>query len=181
MNNKKFACDVADILAKELHIFPEKRAANLCDLFEKASHETFNDFIIGEGLVEKDDLLKALSIYYNVPSFDARGFFFDHHLVTMFPKGDLLRHGFIPLSHDGPTMIIIAADPSNSELPEIIGKYVSYDVTFVVGLRDDISDAIKEYYDLSLTEYDDMSPPVEGFDFEEFDADRMLSGRGEEE
>lgn len=181
MNEKKFACDIANILAKDLSIFPEKRAQVLCNLFEEASHEKFNNFIVEEGFVAKEDLLKALSIYYSVAPFDVRGYFFEHHLVRMFPKNVMLRHGFIPLSHGGPTLVVVAADPSDPELPEIIGNYVSYDVTFVVGLKEDIEDAVKEFYDFSLTEIDDFPAEPEELDFEEKDAERIIYGRDEEE
>lgn len=179
-DEKKFACDIAEILAKDLKVLPEQRAKTLCKLFERAQQETFDNFVVEEGFVEKDDLLKALSRYYNVPSFDVRGHFFEHHLVRMFPKDVMLRRGFIPLMQDGPTMVIVAANPADSELPEIVGEYVSYDITFVVGLQNDIDNAVKEFYDLSISEWEALPIELPDLDDENQDAQKIIHGREEE-
>jgi hypothetical protein len=118
--------------------------------FNERSEPQFEQFLLDEGLVEKDQLLKALSQYYNIPSIDVVGYFFSHHLVRMFPKDVMLRNGFIPYDHEGDIMIVVAAEPDDEELPALIGRYVSYDVTFMAGIFNDITDAVKEFYDESL-------------------------------
>lgn len=56
------------------------------------------------------------------------------------------------MEDDENTLVLVASDPHNNDLLLEIGKYVSYDVQFKVGLYQDIIDAIKEFYDPSLTE-----------------------------
>ena len=36
--------------------------------------------------LDQENLLEALSEYYQVPSFDVVGYFFERHLFHMFPK-----------------------------------------------------------------------------------------------
>lgn len=127
-------------------------------LFKDRSGDTFDDFLLSEGLVEKTDVLNALSEYYRMPAFDVLGYFFDHALLHAFPKDFLYENGIIPLEVDDESILImIAADPGNENLLPAIGNHVSYDVQFMVGIRQDIEDAIDEFYDQSLAVVDEDS------------------------
>ena len=104
---------------------------------------------MSEGIVQKSDLLETLSQYYNVPSFDVKGHFFQMNLLHSFPKNFLVRNAIVPLEVDQNILIMVASDPSNEELLPLIGKYVSFDIRFNVGIYQDIIDAAREYYDES--------------------------------
>lgn len=150
------------------HILKGRDAKALEQDFKKSGTSNFEDFLLEEELVSKEDLLDGLSAYYQVAAFDVNGEFFDHNLVRMFPKDVMLRNAFIPWQHDGDVLIVIAADPGDEAVPEIVGRFVSYDVTFVVGLARDIEDAIKEFYDEAVTAPTwDASELEESFDEEE--------------
>lgn len=120
--------------------------------FARADQSEFVAFLRDEGIIERDVLLDVLSELYQVPSFDVVGYFFDHQELLKFPKGFLLRHGIIPLERDENMLVVIAADPEDPNLLKDIGEHVSYDIRFNVGFRDDICDAVKEYYDTAITE-----------------------------
>lgn len=109
------------------------------------------DFLLSEGLVTRRDILTALSETFQVPWFDVTGYFFDHQLVHLFPKDFLLRNGMIPLMLDEDELIIVAANPADPELLPAFGQYVSWDIQFQVGIRRHIEDAVKEFYDESIT------------------------------
>lgn len=150
------------------HILKNRDAKALANDFKQSGLGNFEDFLLEEGIVSKEDLLDALSAYYQVAALDVDGEFFDHNLVRMFPKDIMLRHRFIPLSHDGDILIVVAADPIDELLPEVVGRFVSYDVTFAVSLARDIEDAIKEFYDESITAPTwDADALEESFDEEE--------------
>lgn len=138
----------------EQKIISEHEAKTLRNLFARSDHDYFDTFLIEEGLVGDTDLLKALSLYYQVPSFDVGSNFFDRHELIKFPKDVLLRNVMIPFEDDESTLVFVVADPLDSNLLIEIGNFVSYDVQFRVGLRRDICDAIEEFYDLSVTEDD---------------------------
>lgn len=107
------------------------------------------DLVLSDGLITRRDVLIALSDTYQVPWFDVTGYFFDHQLVHLFPKGFLLRNGIIPLMIDEDELIVVAAQPSDELLP-LFGDYVSWDIQFQVGIRRHIEDAVKEFYDESI-------------------------------
>lgn len=123
--------------------------------FAQAAQEQFDDFLLDEGLVEPEDLLKALSQLYQVPSYDVTDYFFQTHLLRMFPKDFLLRNAIIPLEQDENMLVVVASEPEKEGLESAIGQYVSYDINFFVGIRRDICDAVKEYYDKALTQVEE--------------------------
>jgi hypothetical protein len=157
--------NVVDGICKHLtdrEVITPKRAQELRNLFKSSSIENFTDFLLEEGLIERNDILRAVSEHYQIPSFDVDGYFFDHALLNQLPKGMMLRHEIIPLRVDNDILIVIAADPSKQdELLEEIGKYVSYDVQFFVGISRDICDAVKEFHDEPVNE---VSPDEEPLD-----------------
>jgi Type II secretion system (T2SS), protein E, N-terminal domain len=150
-------------------------AAVLKKSFLESSQEAFDDFLIQEGLVSRKSLLNALSVYYNVPSFDVRGIFFNHPLLQEFPKDFLLRNEIIPLERDENMLFIVASNPGDEELLPEIGKHVSYDIQYRVGLAQDILDAVEEFYDKSPTEVREDSDLREER-LEEERAERVLDG-----
>ncbi|HXW86458.1 MAG TPA: hypothetical protein VEK38_03910 [Candidatus Bathyarchaeia archaeon] len=133
-------------------ILSQKEVDALASAFERSDGDAFDDFLVQEGLVDEHALLEALGQYYQVPYFEVIGHFFDTHLLQKFPKEFLLQEGIIPLEVDENILMMVASSPDDSALLEKIGEYVSYDIQFMVGLRTDIEDAIKEFYEKSITE-----------------------------
>jgi len=112
---------------------------------------TFEEFLLTEGLVDKAQLLKAMTEYYQVQAIDVQGLFFDHYLLSLFPKDVMIRLGFIPYKRDGDILTVIAANPYHPLLAHLINKYIVHDIVFRVGLLTDIRNAVQEFYDSSLT------------------------------
>ena len=133
---------------------------------EKSFHDSdvdqFDDFLLSEDIVDEEHLLVALSEYFQVPSFDAVGYFFERHYVRMFPKEMLTKNSIIPLEVDENIMIVVASRPNDPELLFEIGQYVSYDIQFFVGIGRDIVDSVREFYDRAETEvFDDGVEDIE--------------------
>ncbi len=127
------------------------------EAFKGSAKPYFDDFLLDEGIVDKDDLLPALAEFYQVPAFDVLGYFFDHALLRMFPKNLLFNRAVIPIELDENMLIMVVSNPNDPELLLMIGNHVSYDIRFNVGIRQDIMDAVQEFFDKSPT----------GADFEE--------------
>lgn len=119
--------------------------------FNEQSDLSFIDFLLEEGLVNKPDLLEALSEYYQVPALDVTGEFFDHHHLRFFPKSVMIRHFFIPYHRENDELTVVTANPNDPHLRVVIGKYVTHYIDYMVGLPQDIVDAVREYYDQSIT------------------------------
>ncbi|HLW72558.1 MAG TPA: hypothetical protein VKR54_00745 [Candidatus Babeliales bacterium] len=138
----------------DLKLISAEDAVRLLAAYHESDIDQLDDFLLSEGIVDNESLLEALSQYYQVPSFDVVGYFFENHLLRMFSKSMLLRNEIIPLQVDANMMIVVAAKPSNPDLLFEIGENVSYDIRFYVGVARDICDAVSEYYDKADTEDD---------------------------
>lgn len=134
------------------HCLKRDEALAIKKIFFDRSQEAFDDFLLQEGLISRTEILNALSTYYQVPSFDVIGYFFEYRLLHEFPKDFLLRHEIIPLEREEDTLFVVASHPNDANLLAQIGEYVSYDIQFLVGIARDITDAVKEFYDKSPTE-----------------------------
>jgi hypothetical protein len=141
---------ISSILARH-HLIGLDDLAALRSSFYNRDDITFEDFLIEEGIVDKSDLLQALSEYYRVPALDVVGEFFDHYLVRLVPEDVLLTHLFIPFARENDNLWVVAAEPDDPHLPVVLGKYLSHNFNFMVGLPQDIRDAIREFYDESNT------------------------------
>jgi hypothetical protein len=153
--NENFEVGFLKILV-DLKFVAAEDAVKLLAVYNESDIDQFDEFLLSEGIVEHEHLLEALSQYFQVPSFDALGYFFETHLLRMFPKDMLLRNEIVPLQVDENMMIVVAANPSNPDLLFEIGENVSYDIRFHVGIARDICDAVKEFYDKS-----DVEDPVD--------------------
>ena len=153
--NENFEVGFLKVLV-DLKFVTAEDAVKLLAVYNESDIDQFDDFLLSEGIVEQEHLLEALSVYFQVPSFDALGYFFETHLLRMFPKDMLLRNEIVPLQVDENMMIMIAANPANPDLLFEIGENVSYDIRFYVGIARDICDAVKEFYDKS-----DVEDPVD--------------------
>lgn len=157
----------------------EREAFDLEKSFQDSDQDQFDDFLLEEDLISSADLLEALAEYYQVDAFDVVGHFFDRHDLIKFPKEFLLIEGIIPLEDDESTLVMIASDPADPQLLAKIGTYVSYDIQFRVGLRRDICDAVKEFYNKSLSEegvqtiYDDPELPADIVHEEHEEAEKL--------
>lgn len=133
------------------HLINPRDLSALIHSFNHQDDLTFEDFLLEEGVIERSDLLQTLSEYYRVPQLDVVGEFFDHYLIRLVPKDVLLVHYMIPYMRENDNLWVVAAEPNNPHLPVVLGKYLSHNFNFMVGLPQDILDAIQEYYDQSDT------------------------------
>jgi len=153
-HKETFAQELCDILVKH-GVIKEQESDAMHRAFKESEKEQFDDFLLEEGLVEEEPLLKALGEYFQIEAIDVRGIFFDHLLVRNFPKEFLVENRVIPWQLDANMLIVIASNPADPELATKINSYVSPDIQFRVGIGLTIIDAIREYYDASVTEMED--------------------------
>lgn len=146
-----FVDDICTHMVK-IKVTTEQEAEALKKTFAESSHDNFDEFLLDEGLIERSDLLRALSLHYKVPSFDCDGFFFNCQLLRQFPKDFLVRSGIVPVEVDQNMLIVVASEPEAPGLESEMRNYVSYEIEFFVGIKRDIWDAIREFYDKSPTE-----------------------------
>lgn len=161
-----FVDRLVDILIKS-KVITEQDAKVYRQQFESSDSDSFDDFLITEGLISKENLLIALSTYYQLPFVDVEGYYVDGELIRNFPKEFLVNNEVIPLEMEDDFLVVAAAHPADPSLLSLFGKYTSEDIQFQVGLAQDIIDAIEEYYDKSLTETSDIYRDVNDSDLDE--------------
>lgn len=154
MKKDTFAQELCALLVDK-GVIKASEGESMQEAFKDSSKAAFDDFLLEEGLVAKEELLDVLSQYYKVPAIDVVGIFFDSALLHKFPKGMLLRLGVIPYEVDGNILVLVASRPNNPNLLSCLGAYVSYDLQFMVGFRRDIEDSVKEFYEKSVTQVDE--------------------------
>lgn len=150
-NSRDFILKFTEILVRQNVITPEEGDA-MQKSFADSGSDSYVEFLVDEGIVDTTRLLTALGAYYQVPAFDVEGYFFEYNELHKFPKDFLLRHAIIPLERDENMLMVVASEPDDDELLSDIGNHVSYDIRFLVGIRRDICDSVKEFYDRAITE-----------------------------
>lgn len=145
-NTNSFVSRFAQALVKN-NIMKDVEAESFVKEFKGRAKGNVVSFLLEEGLVEREDILKSLALIYSVPAFDVNGHFFNHELLLLFPKDFLIKHSLIPLDIDEDILTIVISNPEDEKAIEEIGNYVNYNITVNVGIQDHILEAIKEYYD----------------------------------
>ena len=178
---KTFEDRLCDILVKNKAI-TQAEAKVIHKEFHGSSKEVFDTFLLSEDIVQKEDLLKALSDYYEVPSFDAEDYSFENKLLQEFPQDVLLRHAIIPLKRDEDCLIIVASRPDNEDVLPELAEFVSDDIQFHVGIDNHIVDAIMEFYDAKIVDTQAEMRSSEEFQDEPYvEADMFQESEEDEE
>jgi len=149
--------DILNLLC-EREVLNREDTVELEREYKKSNLAYFEDYLIDEDIVDKEDLLKVLQEYYNVQAMDVMGEMFDHDLLKKFPKDVLLRNCCIPYRQDGSLLIMVTSNPLNEDLDEILGEFVSYDFHYFVGIPRHIDMMIKDFYqgELYTEDFEDI-------------------------
>ncbi|MBP9764969.1 hypothetical protein KBD08_01400 [Candidatus Babeliales bacterium] len=161
---------LAQALVK-LKIMSEPESESLVTEFKGRAKGRIDEFLLDEGIVNQDTLLKALQIVYGIPAYDVRGHFFNHQILLLFPKDFLINQCIIPLDVEDDIMTVVVSNPEDDETLEVFGNYVPYSVNVQVGIQRDIVDAIEQYYDEDVATADihEQETDVEEDDQEDAD------------
>ncbi|HBR70848.1 TPA: hypothetical protein DIC20_02490 [Candidatus Dependentiae bacterium] len=150
---REYVQALSDILLK-MGALDKDNADAIKKDFKGSEQVQLNYFLLDEGLVTKEELLRALSEYYEVPYFDVRGYQFNHDLLSLFPQDFLIRNAVIPVEFDGNILTVVAGGPDQTGLREKLRKYTTHHIEFRVGIVRDIIDEARAYYELPPDEMD---------------------------
>ena len=151
--------------------------------FKNYQKDNFGYFLLDEGLITRQQLLRAYSILYSLPSLDVQGAMLDHDLITSFEKEVLLEQEAIPVETDENILIFCVSDPEKPGLEENLGKYTDAVIELQVGIGRDIIEALEDYFeDVPEEELDEVKSLEEkDEDEDEFDIDDFEEEEEEEE
>ena len=146
MTKQHFVSRVAQAFVK-LKVMSAVEAESFEKEFSGRTKDRVDEFLLDEGITDRETLLKVLQSVYGVPSYDVRGYFFNHHILMLFPRDFLDNKAIIPLQIEDDILTVVVSNPEDDEILSIIGNYVPYSIEVMIGIRRDILDAIEEYYD----------------------------------
>jgi len=155
----------AEVLGEILHrhgVLTKEDMQSLKRDFKGGDPSQLNYFLLDEGLAIKEELLSALSEYYEVPFFDVRGYQFNHELLELFPQEFLINNAVIPIEFDGAILTMVTGNPADPDLTEKIQQFTQHHIEFRVGITRDIVDEARAYYESPPDELDIEKEEEEG-------------------
>jgi hypothetical protein len=150
---QKYVESIGDILCRH-GVLTKKDVDALKRDFTEGDPTQLDYFLLDEGLASKEELLAALSEHYQIPSFDVRGYQFNHDLLELFPREFLVSHAVMPIDFDGALLTVVVGNPNESGLIEQMQEFTQHHIELHVGITRDIVDEIRAYYEAPPREFD---------------------------
>jgi len=110
-----------------------------------STEELIGQLLIKEGMINYDDLAKALSVQYRMPYFDLSNYPPPRELLAVSSTELLNKYNFIPLKKLPHKTIILIADPNNREMIAEITKFYNGNVEFFVGNSEKIAELRRNF------------------------------------
>jgi type IV pilus assembly protein PilB len=141
---------------------------------QKKTNTTLSYALAKLGVISDREITDFLSQQYRVETINLEEFEIDEDVVKLIPKDVCQRHGLIPVSRAGSSLIVAMSDPSNLHAIDDIKFLTGYNVEPVVAPITAIEKAVNRYYEVpeknEEVNYDQI---MEGFDEQSIDFDAM--------
>jgi type IV pilus assembly protein PilB len=141
---------------------------------QKKTNTTLSYALARMGVISDREITDFLSQQYRVETINLEEFDIDEDVVKLVPKDVCQRHGLIPVSRAGSSLIVAMSDPSNLHAVDDIKFLTGYNVEPVVAPITSIEKAIARYYATpERNEEVDYDSIMEGFDENQIDFDSL--------
>lgn len=140
---------------------------------QKKTNTTLSYALAKMGVISDREITNFLSQQYRVETINLDEFAIDEDVVKLIPKDVCQRHGLIPVSRAGSSLIVAMSDPSNLHAVDDIKFLTGYNVEPVVAPISAIENAIASYYAVPEKEEINYDQIMEGFDENAIDFDAM--------
>jgi type IV pilus assembly protein PilB len=141
---------------------------------QKKTNTTLSYALAKMGIISDHEITDFLSQQYRVETINLEEFDIDEDVVKLVPKDVCQRHGLIPVSRAGSSLIVAMSDPSNLHAVDDIKFLTGYNVEPVVAPITSIERAVARYYAVpeknEEVNYDEI---MEGFDENQIDFDSL--------
>ncbi len=98
------------------------------------------------GYVNDDEITNFLSNQYRLPAVNLDEYEIDAEVIKLVNKDVCMKHGVVPVSRSGSSLIVAMSDPTNLHAIDDIKFLTSYNVEPVVASEAAIAAAIERYY-----------------------------------
>ncbi|MDB4975554.1 MAG: type pilus assembly ATPase PilB [Myxococcaceae bacterium] len=141
---------------------------------QKKTNTTLSYSLAKMGIISDHEITDFLSQQYRVETINLDEFDIDEDVVKLVPKDVCQRHGLIPVSRAGSSLIVAMSDPSNLHAVDDIKFLTGYNVEPVVAPITSIERAIVRYYSVpDKNEEINYDQIMEGFDENQIDFDAI--------
>ncbi len=149
---------------------------------QKKSGQNLGYALAKLGYVNDEEITNFLSNQYRLPAVNLDEYEIDAEVIKLVNKDVCMKHGVVPVSRSGSSLIVAMSDPTNLHAIDDIKFLTGYNVEPVVASEAAISAAIERYYnagpsyeqvlsDFNL-EDDDIDFSAEGDDVNAMDLER---------
>jgi len=112
----------------------------------RSAHERIGETLRRHGLVSEEDIGHALGRRFGVPFVKLREFDFDKNAIRCLPANFARKHSVVPLVLEGNKLIVAVADPTNSELLNMLRFVTDKTPEIAIATSEEILLAIGECY-----------------------------------
>jgi type IV pilus assembly protein PilB len=141
---------------------------------QKKTNTTLSYALARMGVISDREITDFLSQQYRVETINLEEFDIDEDVVKLVPKDVCQRHGLIPVSRAGSSLIVAMSDPSNLHAVDDIKFLTGYNVEPVVAPITSIERSIARYYTApEKNEEINYDQIMEGFDENQIDFDSI--------
>src|ERR671911_564462 len=119
------------------------------------------------GFVNDEEITNFLSNQYRLPAVNLDEFEIDAEVLKIVGKDVCMKHGIVPVSRSGSSLIVAMSDPTNLHAVDDIKFLSGYNVEPVVSSEAAIQAAIERYYNVGPS-YEEVMADF-GLDAEDID------------
>jgi len=134
---------------------------------QKKSGQNLGYALARLGYVNDEEITNFLSNQYRLPAVNLDEYEIDAEVIKIVSRDVCEKHGIVPVSRSGSSLIVAMSDPTNLHAIDDIKFLSGYNVEPVVSSEAAIQDAIERYYNAGPS-YEDV---LEDFNLEDDDID----------
>ena len=118
---------------------------------QRVSSDSFKNILIRSGFISEQDAMKAYAITFDVPFVDLHDLKLELSVVKTVPQSIAQRHKLIPIAKDGNRITVAMVDPLNIIAIDEIRLVTGYEVEPILATEDEVVKAITQYYGIKMS------------------------------
>jgi type IV pilus assembly protein PilB len=137
--------NIGDLLVAMSHI-NKKQLADALEI-QKSKGGSIPDILVEQGAITHDQMLKALSMKFAIPTVDLKKSEISENVIKLVPVETAKRLKIMPISRSGNTLCLAAADPTVASDTKSLKLLTGSEIQVFLALDSDIQKAIEKYYE----------------------------------
>ncbi|MFT9494816.1 GspE/PulE family protein [Anaerosolibacter sp.] len=119
---------------------------------QKTTGKKLGELLIDEGIVLESQIIEVLEFQLGIPHMDLEKYFIDPEIPRLINENLARRYLLIPIKKDRSKLIVAMSDPLNVFAIDDVKIATNLDVEPVIATRQDILNAIDQYYGKQVAE-----------------------------